>query len=45
MIAVLTEGMHGSIDILTWIDYEEPWLGKGKTINESEMALFSECML
>src|SRR5438128_537783 len=37
--------MHGSNWVPDLRDYKRAWVGKGKTINESEMALFSECSL
>jgi hypothetical protein len=40
-----TEEMHGSDRVPDLRDYKRAWVGKGKTINESEMALFSECSL
>jgi hypothetical protein len=43
MIAVATEEMHGSDRVPDLRDYKRAVVGKSKTINESEMALFSEC--
>jgi len=45
MIAGATEEMHGS-DRVSWPERitSEPTVGKGNTFNESEMALFSECI-
>ena len=36
--------MHGSDRVPDLRDYKRAWVGKSKPFNESEMALFSECM-
>src|SRR5439155_14470508 len=40
--ALPTEEMHGSDGVPDLTDYKRAWVGKGKTINESERALFSD---
>jgi hypothetical protein len=34
----------GRTEFRSDFDYKRAWVGKGKTFNESEMALFCECM-
>jgi hypothetical protein len=48
MIEVVTEEMHGSDrvpDLNTDGERALGWQSNGKSFNESEMALFYECML